>query len=155
MKSLVKITLLVSLLALLQSCTVVLPSGNGYAGGGGCGHNVDPRRSSSCSGGQVVRSGTRQGSPLANAYNNGQPAMHKSGYPLMFQPGSRLPSHIDADPNSRYYAGNYIQDSGRYNPEVNAINYTGGDGSTVPVWRGQQSSGQRQSSSGQRRQRRN
>jgi hypothetical protein len=141
MKSLVKIVSLVAALFALQSCTIqVLPA---MAGGGGYG--VQGGFRPSCSNGQIVRPGygVQGGSPLMNAYNNGQPAMHRSGYPLAFQPGSRLPSHIDADPSSRYYAGNYVRDSGYYRPEVNAINYTGGDGSTVPVWRGQQS-GQRQ-----------
>lgn len=149
MKSLVKIVSLVAALFALQSCTQVLPpmAGGGYGGGYGVQGGFRP----SCSNGQIIQPGygvQRGGSPLMTGYNNGQqggqPAMHSSGYPLMYQPGSRLPSHIDADPGSRYYAGNYVRDSGYYRPEVNAINYTGGDGSTVPVWRGQPSSNQRQ-----------
>ncbi len=115
-------------------------------GGGNCGvpqgrpmPRMMPGGQSNC-GNPFVNAWNQNGGRPQNPYmplggtNNfpGGQSIHPSGYPRAFQSGSQLPYNVSPDPSSRYYAGNYVRDSGGYDPNNGRINYTSG-GLTVPA----------------------
>jgi hypothetical protein len=142
----IKLIVVATLLAFLSSsCTIsflppVAGGGCGIQGGGyGYSGGFQGGRPPMMSGYQPRFSGQQPGfsgqpgfhTPGGQQYG-GNVARHPSGYPLMYQPGSRLPAGVSADPNSRYFAGKYIRDSGTYNSDRPGLNYTSG-GRTVHV----------------------